>query len=429
MHDEYLREETSKETKNERHFSMFAKPETGGSPRAKHNSSPSTADVSMKSPLHRLHGHSHSNTASNIPESETSAASLANGERRRHKSGSADKSHKNDGNRPHTSDSTSKSKKDKVRLDTESKADSTGSLHITGKEKSDNEVKKEGTKDTSAKDVSDKSKECTDRLHGEMDSSKLKETVIQSDSQTPGCSGMQDLVNVSEVKEISGCDSYVINADTKPGSSTQVRGRSNIKIGELRRERSHTVSPNRSEIVSVGSPSNRNQTVSMETTPVRNEKCLIGMPPNRNSPSSVECTPNKNVTSSLEKGKRESTPTRDFEKKPRNGITVEERKMRIKRSLSPGFYNEDIEAIKPKRQRQDSENVIACKKFSNSLYSKTCVKRSLSKRPKNVFQDQLSLIAGQGTKILHLSCRTSDLQFSIILQTHALVRASDFIQD
>ena len=28
---------------------------------------------------------------------------------------------------------------------------------------------------------------------------------------------------------------------------------------------------------------------------------------------------------------------------------------------------------------------------------------------------------GQATKILHLSCRTSDLQFSLVLQTHALV--------
>ena len=45
------------------------------------------------------------------------------------------------------------------------------------------------------------------------------------------------------------------------------------------------------------------------------------------------------------------------------------------------------------------------------LYSKTCVKRLFSKRPKIGFQDQLSLKAGQ------LHCRMLEGEYSVILLT------------
>ena len=45
-------------------------------------------------------------------------------------------------------------------------------------------------------------------------------------------------------------------------------------------------------------------------------------------------------------------------------------------------------------------------------YSKTCVKRPLSKRPKNGFQDQLSLTAGQR------DCRMFQVEHSAILSTN-----------
>ena len=45
------------------------------------------------------------------------------------------------------------------------------------------------------------------------------------------------------------------------------------------------------------------------------------------------------------------------------------------------------------------------------MYSKTCVKRPLSKRPKIVFQDQLSLNAGQKY------CRMRQVEHSAILST------------
>ena len=43
----------------------------------------------------------------------------------------------------------------------------------------------------------------------------------------------------------------------------------------------------------------------------------------------------------------------------RDGITVEERKMRIKRSLSPSYYSEYLHSYK--RQRKESEDILACK--------------------------------------------------------------------
>ena len=45
----------------------------------------------------------------------------------------------------------------------------------------------------------------------------------------------------------------------------------------------------------------------------------------------------------------------------------------------------------------------------HKMYSKTCVKRSLSKRPKTGFQDQLSLNAGQKYCRMLQGCNTFDL--------------------
>ena len=50
--------------------------------------------------------------------------------------------------------------------------------------------------------------------------------------------------------------------------------------------------------------------------------------------------------------------------------------------------------------------------FSRTSYSKTCVKRPLSKRPKIGFQDQLSLNAGQKY------CRMLQGEHSAILSTY-----------
>ena len=49
--------------------------------------------------------------------------------------------------------------------------------------------------------------------------------------------------------------------------------------------------------------------------------------------------------------------------------------------------------------------------YVSALYSKTCVKRPLSKRPKIGFQEQLSLNAGQRY------CRMIQMEHSAILST------------
>ena len=60
--------------------------------------------------------------------------------------------------------------------------------------------------------------------------------------------------------------------------------------------------------------------------------------------------------------------------------------------------------IKPSRKFLNSRH-------TNSVYNNTCVKRSLSKRPKIGFQDQLWLNAGQ------MYCRMLQVEHSAILST------------
>lgn len=43
----------------------------------------------------------------------------------------------------------------------------------------------------------------------------------------------------------------------------------------------------------------------------------------------------------------------------REGVTVEERKMKIKRSLSPSYYSEDLQSLK--KRRHESTDILACK--------------------------------------------------------------------
>ena len=55
--------------------------------------------------------------------------------------------------------------------------------------------------------------------------------------------------------------------------------------------------------------------------------------------------------------------------------------------------------------------------YTTKLYSKTCVKRPLSKRPKIGFQDQFSLNAGQKYSRMLPDCRMLQWEHSAILLT------------
>ena len=71
-----------------------------------------------------------------------------------------------------------------------------------------------------------------------------------------------------------------------------------------------------------------------------------------------ECGKSPEKDSENERNRQQQYKTWDSGRK-RDGITVEERKMRIKRSLSPSYYSEDLHTFK--RQRKISEDILACK--------------------------------------------------------------------
>ena len=58
------------------------------------------------------------------------------------------------------------------------------------------------------------------------------------------------------------------------------------------------------------------------------------------------------------------------------------------------------------------------------VYTKTCVKRSLSKRPKLDFQDQLSLKDTDFDKAAHATCATSVNKLTSTSKTYVLIRAA-----
>ena len=90
--------------------------------------------------------------------------------------------------------------------------------------------------------------------------------------------------------------------------------------------------------------------------------------------------------------------------------------------LSADFFQNQPFSIKKKEYHQSGYKLFAAddtrrQRVKTNHYSKTCVKRQLSKRPKIGFQDQLSLNAGQKY------CRT--LQ---VLQKMTFIRPLFFIK-
>ena len=311
MHDEYLKDESTKDTKEQRHFSMFAKPDPNSSPRTKNGvSSPIRADISLRSTPQNSSDVSNTNPANVSADSEAVSSNLiVNGEKFTGKSNTADKIDRDNRDGAHTLDGAGKSEEDKDRLHSESKSD-----NMTGASTSDQSDKSLADKHRldSAANESD-----TDKRRGENETNKKhtdkqKREVTSSGSQIPGCSGEQDsrssggfnTSDVLNIKDISGCDSCGNKSDTCSPDSTPIKERNNVKIFE-----------------------------------------------NASGRNSVESTPTRDIESGL-----------DTDKKQRNGITVEERKMRIKRSLSPGFYSEDV--FRLKKQRKENDSIIACKHFS-----------------------------------------------------------------
>ena len=82
-----------------------------------------------------------------------------------------------------------------------------------------------------------------------------------------------------------------------------------------------------------------------------------------------------------------------------------------KKEKSNGEKPKEKSVSREPSAEKNQQEVMIDTPFHAVSYNKTCVKRPLSKRPKNGFQDQLSLNAGQKY------CRMLSLEHSAILST------------
>ena len=332
MHSEYLKEEAKKENKDfnsDRPFAMFAKPDAKVTPKKKDPQSNHVQEEEKENPISDKVAalKEEKNPVSKSASSVCEEIKAALGEKspvpkRPLRQIVSDTSNTNIVNSniivscpSKLTDYREKFIDDKGESN-ESDVESLNSEVIDGGK----EVLDQGDRLIGAHKSAERGKDFIDQMDSEMETNESKndkQAVIKTDSQVPGCSGEQDS------GESGGFD---------PSDSV------NNEDGWT---------------CSICGDKPKNQVLWKP-----NYVCVkCGMSP---------------VKDSADRNTLESTVERNLEKTPtgrqhrtsgdsgrkRDGITVEERKMRIKRSLSPSYYSEDLHYFK--KQKTESEDILAC---------------------------------------------------------------------
>ena len=330
MHDEYLKTEAKSDSDDQRHFSMFAKPEPGTPARSGHasktdQSKTTSAQSGSSTPSVTDTSDSAINNTDNISTDVTETSDVSSAV---NNAGSAnsitDKESSISDSSNLVNNETPVSKSDNVNEPQVS--------GLTGKPKDiGNLGKSNSVNGNHRSEVIHEAKDILDQLDSEVnetEDSKQSQDMIQTDSQIPGCSGEQ---------ESRGSGGFVPSDNISNGETASCN-----RCG-------HRHDGHQSEsVLTKGSCSACGGCVTAKLLDKDSSDCNIF--PSKNG--SLELTPTESSQNSA-----------DIDRS-KDGITVEERKLRAKRTLSPGFCADDIK--RQKKFKADNDSILACKQYQSS---------------------------------------------------------------